>query len=231
MSKKNTLPNVDINKVMKTVEGTDVKPPIVSNKREHKLNFKPVDEVEYEVIQFDDPKLIEQVEKEYPEMTNEFKRIMFTQYELFCKKQSNYGPDNIAAGTKLVTDEEVKLSLTGLFFRINDKLITAPNNDRILDGITRKSIIQIAKDNDIDIEVRPIKVSEVVEASKKGTLLEMFGSGTAVVVSPIKSFGYQGVNYKLPVIENPLSTLLKEKITSIQYNLSEDPHGWRLAVD
>lgn len=118
-----------------------------------------------------------------------------------------------------------------IFFRINDKLITAPNNDRILDGITRKSIIQIAKDNDIDIEVRPIKVSEVVEASKKGTLLEMFGSGTAVVVSPIKSFGYQGVNYKLPVIENPLSTLLKEKITSIQYNLSEDPHGWRLAVD
>jgi branched-chain amino acid aminotransferase len=118
-----------------------------------------------------------------------------------------------------------------IFFRINDKLITAPHNDRILDGITRKSIIQIAKDNDIDIEVRTIKVSEVVEASKNGTLLEMFGSGTAVVVSPIKSFGYQDVNYKLPLIENPFSTLLKEKITSIQYNLSEDPYGWRLAAD
>ena len=48
-----------------------------------------------------------------------------------------------------------------IFFRIGDKLLTAPNNDRILDGITRKSVIQLAEDNNIDIEVRPVAVAEI----------------------------------------------------------------------
>ena len=87
-------------------------------------NFKPqVVEQQYdEVIAYDNPKIVEQMEKEWPEMTQEFKRIMFTQYELFCLKQSNYGPDNISVGTRLETPEEVKLSQTGLWFRMNDKI-------------------------------------------------------------------------------------------------------------
>ena len=91
--------------------------------RTHKLNFKPIDEVEYEVIQYDDPKIVEEIEKMYPQTTMEFKRIMFDQYELFCKKQSNYGPENISVGSKLETEEEVKVSLTGLWFRMNDKIM------------------------------------------------------------------------------------------------------------
>lgn len=78
------------------------------------------DEVAF--IKYDNPQIIEQVEKEYPEMTDEFKRLMFTQYELFCLKQSNYGPNNISVGTKLETAEDKKLSLTGLWFRMNDKI-------------------------------------------------------------------------------------------------------------
>jgi hypothetical protein len=66
--------------------------------------------------------LVRQIESEYPEMTNEFKRIMFEQYELFCMKQSNYGPGNISVGTSLQTKDDIKLSLTGLWFRINDKI-------------------------------------------------------------------------------------------------------------
>ena len=54
-----------------------------------------------------------------------------------------------------------------IFFKINDKLITAPTNDRILDGITRKSVIQIANDLGIDVEIRPVKVSEIIEAAEK----------------------------------------------------------------
>ena len=88
----------------------------------HKLNFKPVDEVEYSVIKYDNPDIVSQMEKEWPEMTDEFKRIMFTQYELFCKKQANYGPDNISVGSKLETKEDIKISLTGLWFRMNDKI-------------------------------------------------------------------------------------------------------------
>ena len=117
-----------------------------------------------------------------------------------------------------------------IFFKINDKLITAPTNDRILDGITRKSVIQIANDLGIDVEVRPVSVSEIIKAAENKSLEEMFGSGTAVVVSPIKSFGYRGKKFELPKINNSLATILKEKITSIQYNLSEDPYNWRHAV-
>ncbi len=63
-----------------------------------------------------------QCEELYPETTAEFKKILKEQYELFCKKQLNYGPDNISVGTKLVTPEEIKLSQTGLWFRMNDKI-------------------------------------------------------------------------------------------------------------
>lgn len=73
-------------------------------------------------MNYTNPKLVEQVEKEYPEMTDEFKSIMFKQYELFCMKQSNYGPSNISVGTSLQTEDDKKLSLTGLWFRINDKI-------------------------------------------------------------------------------------------------------------
>ena len=65
---------------------------------------------------------IEQLETDYPTMTSEFKRIQKEQYELFCRKQYDYGPGNISVGTQLQTAEEVKLSLTGLWFRMNDKI-------------------------------------------------------------------------------------------------------------
>ena len=62
------------------------------------------------------------IETTYPEMAKEYKNICEEQYELFCRKQSNYGPSNIAVGTDLKKDEDVKLSLTGLWFRMNDKI-------------------------------------------------------------------------------------------------------------
>ena len=68
------------------------------------------------------PDVVTQMEKEWPEMTKEFKRLQKAQYELFLHKQHDYGPGNISVGTMLQTPEEVKLSLTGLWFRINDKI-------------------------------------------------------------------------------------------------------------
>jgi hypothetical protein len=99
-------------------------PKVVSHSptRSHKLNIKPVNEEEYEVIRYDNPEIVEEVEKLYPETTMEFKRILFDQYELFCKKQLNYGPSNISVGSSLETPEEIKVSLTGLWFRMNDKI-------------------------------------------------------------------------------------------------------------
>ena len=65
---------------------------------------------------------VSQLEYDYPEMTSEFRRIQKKQYDLFCKKQHDYGPSNIAVGTQLANKEEIKLSLTGLWFRMNDKI-------------------------------------------------------------------------------------------------------------
>ena len=62
------------------------------------------------------------MEKEWPGMTAEFRKLQREQYELFLHKQHDYGPGNISVGTQLQTPEEVKLSLTGLWFRMNDKL-------------------------------------------------------------------------------------------------------------
>jgi len=66
--------------------------------------------------------IIKEIEEKYPEMTKEFKKIMMEQYETFCRKQLNYGPHNISVGTMCETPEEQKLSLTGLWFRLNDKI-------------------------------------------------------------------------------------------------------------
>ena len=66
--------------------------------------------------------IVTQMEKEWPQMTSEFKRLQREQYELFCRKHHDYGPGNISVGTQLQTPEEVKLSLTGLWFRMNDKI-------------------------------------------------------------------------------------------------------------
>ncbi|TXN36273.1 branched-chain amino acid aminotransferase [Flagellimonas hymeniacidonis] len=117
-----------------------------------------------------------------------------------------------------------------IFVRINDTLITGPTSDRILDGITRKSILDIAEDEGIATEVRKISVTEVVEAAKNGSLKEMFGAGTAAVVSPIAGFGYKETDYDLPELTNSYASLLKKRITDIQYNRAEDKFGWRYKV-
>lgn len=117
-----------------------------------------------------------------------------------------------------------------IFVRIGDALITAPTSDRILDGITRKSIIQLAESENIPVEVRKLSVSEVVEAAKNVTLKEMFGAGTAAVISPIAGFGYKGEDYDLPKLESSYADFLKKRITDIQTNKIVDPFGWRYKV-
>ncbi|MFT4612258.1 MAG: branched-chain amino acid aminotransferase [Glaciecola sp.] len=162
----------------------------------------------------------------------------------FAKAAGNYAaqfyPTNLAQqkGYQQViwTDADTHTFLEeagtmNVFFRINDTLITAPISDRILDGVTRKSLIQLAKDNNISCEVRAIKVNEIVEASKNGTLKEIFGAGTAAVISPIEGFEYKETYYELPEIgDHSYSSILKDKMLNIQHNLSEDKNGWRYEV-
>ena len=160
-----------------------------------------------------------------------------------AKAAGNYAaqfyPTNLAnkAGFQQViwTDDatHTKMEEAGtmnVFFRINDTLYTAPTSERILDGITRKSLIELAKKEGINVEVRPVLVSELIEASKDGSLKEIFGAGTAAVVNPIIGFSYQDVYYELPKIENSYAIQLKEKLTNIQHKLAEDTFGWTVKV-
>lgn len=160
-----------------------------------------------------------------------------------AKAAGNYGaqfyPTNLARerGFQQViwtdADEHKYLEEAGtmnVFFRINDTLITAPTSDRILDGVTRKSIIALAERNGVAIEVRPIEVSELIEAAKNGSLKEIFGAGTAAVVSPVSAFGYKNVVYDLPSTADGYSAKFKKELTDIQYNRAEDPFGWRYEI-
>ena len=117
-----------------------------------------------------------------------------------------------------------------VFFRVNDKLLTAPISDRILDGVTRKSVIALAKKDNIAVEERRVLVSEIVEASKNGTLKEIFGAGTAAVISPIDAFSFQKQTYNLEKQADSYAAKFKKELTDIQRNRSEDPFGWRFEV-
>ena len=117
-----------------------------------------------------------------------------------------------------------------IFFRVNDTLVTAPHNDRILDGITRKSIIQLAKDHGIEMEIRPVSVKEIKEAAQNNSLKEIFGSGTAAIISPIAGFKHGTYEFELPKLEQSFASRFKEILMNIQYNKAEDPHGWRYKV-
>jgi bisphosphoglycerate-dependent phosphoglycerate mutase len=84
---------------------------------------------------------VQYCEETYPTMMEEYKRIMWDQYEMFCKKQKNYGPGNISVGTNLETSDDIKLSLTGLWFRLNDKvqrlkqLVVMGHNDEVGESV------------------------------------------------------------------------------------------------
>ena len=117
-----------------------------------------------------------------------------------------------------------------VFFRINDTIYTAPASERILDGVTRKSVIELAKRENIKVEVRSVLVEELIAAAKDGSLKEIFGAGTAAVINPIVGFGYKEEYFELPKIENSIALEIKEKLTNIQYKLAEDTFGWTVKI-
>tara|TARA_S200000501_G_scaffold83409_1_gene75602 strand:+ start:2677 stop:3732 length:1056 start_codon:yes stop_codon:yes gene_type:complete len=117
-----------------------------------------------------------------------------------------------------------------VFFRINDSLITAPITDTILDGVTRKSIIQIANDMGIPVEIKKISVNELIDSAKKRDLKEIFGAGTAAVISEIKGFQYKNQYYELSHIDNSYAKILKDELIGIQTNSLPDIHNWRFKI-
>lgn len=120
-----------------------------------------------------------------------------------------------------------------VFVRINDTIYTPKTSDKILDGVTRDSFIELAKKRGIEVIVDDVKVSDVIEAQKNGSLKEIWGVGTAVVTSIFQNLGYKGEKLPLPKLSNEESfaAILKKDLVDIQTNKVEDPFGWRLLVE
>ena len=117
-----------------------------------------------------------------------------------------------------------------IFFRIDNELYTAPITDTILDGVTRKSIIEIAKNNGIAVNIKKISVQEIISASNEKRLKEIFGTGTAAIVSQVSGFQYKDKYFEVKDQNDSYAELLKTKLLNIQTNRSKDPLGWRYKI-
>lgn len=114
-----------------------------------------------------------------------------------------------------------------IFFCVNDALVTPKLTGSLLPGITRKSVLELARHWGMKTEERTVPIDELTNSSEAGTLSEMFGSGTAAIISPVSEFCYKDVPYRLPDPQpGPVAKRLFETILSIQYGQQEDPFGW-----
>ena len=118
-----------------------------------------------------------------------------------------------------------------IFFKIAGKVVTPALSGSILPGITRDSTIQLCKDWGYEVEERKISAEELLQAQKDGTLEEVFGTGTAAVISPVGKLRYKDDVMTIGNGETgPLSMKLYETITGIQTGKVEDTRGWRVKV-
>ncbi len=127
------------------------------------------------------------------------------------------------------TVEEV--GTMNLFAVLGDELVTPPLSDSILAGVTRDCVLQLAADWGVNVSERPLQISELAEAHAAGALEEVFGTGTAAVISPV---GELAIGRNRLVINDgqpgPLSLRLYEEITGIQRGLRKDRHAWLTAI-
>jgi branched-chain amino acid aminotransferase len=125
--------------------------------------------------------------------------------------------------------EEVGTS--NIFFYINDELITPPLDGTILPGVTRDSVIELARSWGIKVTERPISIDEVIDCCRSGAMQEMFATGTAAVISPVGSIGYKDEDIKVAEGQTgALSKKLYDQLMGIQYGRLEDPFGWRMKI-
>ena len=118
-----------------------------------------------------------------------------------------------------------------IFFKIAGKIVTPMLNGSILPGVTRNSVLTLCRAWGYEVEERRISVDELVAAAKNGTLEEVFGTGTAAVVSPVGKLRYMDDVMQIGGGEiGELTQKLYDEITGIQWGRRDDPFGWRMEV-
>ena len=120
-----------------------------------------------------------------------------------------------------------EVGVMNLFVQLGDEIVTAPLGGTILAGVTRDSVMTLLRDWGYKVNERRYAFEEIVEAQKAGTLGEVFGTGTAAVISPVAEFGHRDGTLKTSDgTIGPLAKRLHSTLTSIQYGEAPDPHGW-----
>ncbi len=126
------------------------------------------------------------------------------------------------------THEYIEESGTmNVMFVIDDVIRTAPTSGTILKGITRDSVLTIARDWGLKVEEKPVAVAELVKAAKEGRLKEAFGVGTAATIAPIATIGYEDELFELPTPdESYFSKKVLKELNGIRTGEIEDRYGW-----
>jgi len=118
-----------------------------------------------------------------------------------------------------------------IFFKIAGRVVTPPLGGSILPGVVRDSAITLLRDWDIPVEERRIGIDEVINAFRDGQLEEVFGAGTAAVICPVASIGYQDEVFRVASTPPGALTLrLYDELTGIQYGKIEDRHDWNQCI-
>ena len=118
-----------------------------------------------------------------------------------------------------------------LMFVIDDVLVTPALSDSILAGITRDSVLQLARRRGMKVEERKVAVSELVDALSQGRVNDAFGVGTAVTIAPIELIGHEGKDYVLPpVAYRQFSTSMLKELESIRRGQAADPFNWVVKI-
>jgi branched-chain amino acid aminotransferase len=117
-----------------------------------------------------------------------------------------------------------------IFFVIGDKVITPATSGSILKGITRRSIIELLKGKGIEVEQRALSIDEVVAAHKDGTLVEVFGTGTAALIANVQRITHDGNVMELDPARFDTSLFLKDQINGLRDGSIEDTRGWMIPI-
>jgi branched-chain amino acid aminotransferase len=128
--------------------------------------------------------------------------------------------------------EEIhEVGTMNIFFVIKDKVITPATQGAILKGITRDSVLHILKAKGYSVEERSIGISEVFEAYQNGTLQEVFGTGTAAVISTVEKIHFEGQDIELDTQQYVIAPMVKSEINGLRSGRLKDSFGWTRTID
>lgn len=124
-----------------------------------------------------------------------------------------------------------EMGAANVMFVINGRLITPLTRDTILNGVTRNSILQLAKDAGMEVEERRVSVAEVIDALADGTCTDIFGAGTAATIAQVAELVYQDKTYTLPnPAESVFANTMRKTLDDIKYGREKDSRGWNLMI-